>query len=401
MLLFLHTTEHDDNRWLLYEAGLFRGSRDEDIHLVCLKNPNLDYPPPQLARLQAYEASPDGIKEFFMDLLYRGTFTDGWKVNPHLRDRDEQDFTDAVTSIVQFFVEQQISIDYFRNRLDIGPIGQIRPEDGELVLDEVDVDANDVTKQLLGLSDGPLQWRDISDQCMGNGGAWLDELRETLNLIRDKRAFDQVLTPFNTLNGRTCFPVISRVERLQNIPTRVTVIFVERGPSEPGSELSTGLTRAPQRYLSILTLLNMARRFRWNILNPYIAKLSGFNANELNIEEICAELWSSLKRLEADAAADGFTDPAFVADAFPSSYRSTIQGYFIEYGAAREKLSQATGSLNREGILEALRLMLPLNKRFLLGGITMYHSLIAELDPYDIKQEDVFKLESADSDTGQ
>jgi hypothetical protein len=395
MLLFLHTTEHDDNRWLLYEAGLYRGSREEDVHLVCLKNPNLDNPPPQLARLQAYEASEEGIKEFLMDLLYRGTFTDGYKVNPELKDRDEQEFLDAVESIVEFFLEQQISVDYFRNRLNIGPIDQqlSEEEEEELILSEVSVDANDVTKQLLGLSEGPLLWKDIYEQCIDNGGVWLDELRDALDRIRNKLPFDQVLTPFDTQNGRTCFPVISRVERLQHIPTSVTVIFVERGPSDVETEHATNLVRAPQRFLTIINLLNMARRFRWNILSPYISQLSGFRASELDMAEVSAELWSSIERLETEAAAEGFTDPAHVADVFPTSYRTTIQGYFDEYGMAREKLRAAIEMQDAEKILEGLRLMLPLNKRFLLGGNTMYHSLIAGLEPIEIRDEDIFANE--------
>ena len=389
MLLFLHTTEHEDNRWLLYEAGLYRGSRDKDVHLVCLKNPHLDNPPPQLVRLQAYEAIDEEIKEFLMDLLYRGIFTDGWKVNPELRDRDDQEFSDSVNSIVNFFLERQISVDYFRNRLNIGPISQDLSKEKELMLDEVPVSVNEVTKQLLSLSEGRLLWKDICQQCIGNCETWLHELQDALDRIRKKRPIDQVLTPFITPNGRTCYPVISRVERLQNFPTSVTVIFVERGQVDSESNHATSLVRAPQSFLTIVRLLNMARRFRWNILSPYINKLSGFQAKELDMSEVCAELWTLLTRLETEAAEEGFTDPTHVADAFPAAYRPTIQAYFEEYGVAREKLRIAIEELNRENILEALRMMLPINKRFLLGGVTMYHNLIADLEPFEITDEDI------------
>ena len=141
MLLLLHTSEHEDNRWLLYEAGVYRGSRHENRHLVCLKNPHLDSPPPQLINLEAIEASKQGVREFLLDLLYRSTYTPGWQINPDLLDEDKGDFKEAVKQIVEHFVKVQISVDYFRNRLEIGPIEEAPDGDDDISLDEVPVTA--------------------------------------------------------------------------------------------------------------------------------------------------------------------------------------------------------------------------------------------------------------------
>lgn len=387
MLLLLHTSEHEDNRWLLYEAGVYRGSRHANRYLVCLKNPHLEAPPPQLTNLEAIEATEQGIKGFLMDLLYRSTYTPGWQINPALLDEDGGDFEDAVKQIDEVFFKVQISVDYFRNRLEIGPIGEISDDDS-VSMDKVPVTANDVTRQLLGLADGELDWGDVCKQRNAKGDLWPMEVNEAVDLIQRRLFFSQVLTPINSTNGRICYPVISRVERIKQMPKNVTVIFVEREPAEPDGNFAENLTCAPQIYLTIVSLLNLARRFRWNILNRYIDLLDGFRGAEVNIEEVSAEIWTAIERLESDAG--HYVMPGHVLPIFPETYRETIETLFSDYGAAREFLKQSVEKQDRLEIVAALRSLEPLNKRFLLGGVKLYYSLIQKLPPVDILDEDVF-----------
>ncbi len=387
MLLLLHTSEHEDNRWLLYEAGVYRGSRNANRHLVCLKNPHLEAPPPQLTNLEAIEATEQGIRDFLMDLLYRSTYTPGWQINPVLLDEDGGDFEDAVKQIDELFFKVQISVDYFRNRLEIGPISEISGDDSDS-MDKVLVTANDVTRQLLGLADGELEWGDVCKQRNAKGDLWPMEVNEAVDLIQQRLFFSQVLTPINSTNGRICYPVISRVERIKQMPKNVTVIFVERELTEPEGNFAEELTRAPDIYLTIVSLLNLARRFRWNILNQYIGLLDGFRGAEVNMEEVSAEIWVAIERLESDAG--DYVMPGHVLPIFPETYRETIEALFTDYGAARESLKQAIEKQDRPEIVAALRFLEPLNKRFLLGGIKLYYSLIQKLPPVDIMDEDVF-----------
>ena len=64
-----------------------------------------------------------------------------------------------------------------------------------------------------------------------------------LENIESKKFFSQVLTPFDTLNSRRCFPVVARVERLKDQPRSLTLIFVEGDAREAGRREMAELAR--------------------------------------------------------------------------------------------------------------------------------------------------------------
>ena len=245
-----------------------------------------------------------------------------------------------------------------------------------------------MTRQLLGLAEGELDWADVCKQRNEKGDQWPMEVNNAVGLIRQRRFFSQVLTPFNTTNERICYPVISRVERIKQSPKNVTVIFVEREPAATEGDHAESLNPAPQDYQAIVSLLDLALQFRWNILAHYINLLEGFLGADVNMEEVSAEIWTAIDRLESEAG--DYVKPSYVTPVFPEAYHKTINGLFVEYGSARENLKQAIEKKDRHEIVAAMRSMQPLNKRFLLGGLKIYNSLVQKLSPVEIQDEDVF-----------
>lgn len=400
VLLLIYTDDEMDLQWCLYEAGLYRGfRRDKDLHLICLKNANIPNPPRPLQRFQSYNADEEGIENFLKDMLYRGSFSGGEQINPGLLDEDEQEFNRAVKDIRFLFEERQINRDYFRKRLEVHIPDSDSRDDAEersessasvpidiSYLDSAEVDAGELTRDLLNLpANTVLKWKDVSAQLSDRGHRWVHEVREAVQAVEGNRSLRQVLSSFDSTAGRICIPLLSRVERVRNRPKLLSVIFVESEVLEKAGEIDESLTRAPEPLMTIVHLLNLARRFRWNIIEHFIAKLSHPDTQGQSLRAVLGDLAESLTRLEKEAEDHGYLQLEAIAVSLPDTPRETIRGLFESFYADREPLMNAIAEHNKEQAISLLESMRRINKKFLILALSEYTKKIAYLEPTDIQ----------------
>lgn len=397
LLLLLYTDDEMDLRWCLYEAGLFRGSRSDNQHLICLKNTNIPKPPNPLQRFQAYNADEEGLNKFLTDLLYRGSFSDGVAINPDLLTDDSAELARAVKDIEFLFGERQIQREYFRKRLEIHVSDSESKDDTHekredpkapnvdgLQLIDAEIEAGELTRDLLGLPNGDLTWRDVYIQLNEKGHRWIHEVNEAVRAVRETKAIGQMLTSFDAGTGRICLPLLSRVEHVKNRPKLLSVIFVETEIIEKEGELADKLG-APEPLLTIVNLLNLARRFRWNILEHFISKLDHPNVQDNELEDLLGDLVESLTRLEKEAEDKGYLRIEAVALALPEIPRETIKNIFGDFYSDRTVLMDAISNRKKEEVVSCLKNLRTVNKKFLLLGLSEYVKRIASLQPVEIK----------------
>lgn len=394
VFLLLYTDEEMDLRWCLFEAGLFRGEQKQQAHLICLKNTNISTPPSPLQRFQAYNADEAGLREFLRELLYRGSFTDGKKINPELLDQDETEFGQAVKDVELLFVERQINRNYFRKRIeiicpDVEPGTELNGNN-PVDLEEFHIEAGELTRDLLDLPDGDVLWSDLYDNLNDKGHRWVDEIREVFEAVQDQRPIRQVLSSFASANGRDCLPLLSRVEHVKDRPKLMSVIFVEREVIEEEADLADSLLNAPQPMMTIIQLLNLARRFRWNILEAFIGKLEHGTFDSSAKLDILGDLKDAFTRILAESEEKGYLQIEAIVQAMPGVSRDVIKEMFESFKQDSEMLSSAMDKANIEGVVASLRRMRTVNKKFMLIALAEYTSRISLLEPRDIKSiEDI------------
>ncbi len=374
MLLYLHTSDEADLDWCWYEAGVFRGAQGETRNLVCIKHPALRNPA-HLSRYQSYEASPDGLKRFFAATIKDGVFSDGERFNEDLLDTDSNELDQAVSDIVGLFEERQATTDYFRKRLEIGPL-PVDPSDAEQALLDAPVKANEVTRELLQLPNIGLKWKDVLTLFMERQHAWVEDLQQCVNAIRNRRYPKQVMTPFETVNGRICYPILGRVNRVKYSPVNLVVAFVEGAPTQPDNDHASELARSPEPLNTLLALLNLARRFRWNVLSPYHARLTGHLDEDSDLPELFAELHEAIERLMQEAGKNDFLQPQYLTPVFGPEGGDRIKTMFKEFYASYADLRRGIKESDRERVLKSLEQMQFLNKAFLLMAIDEYHNYV-------------------------
>lgn len=175
-------------------------------------------------------------------------------------------------------------------------------------------------------------------------------------------------------------------------PRLLSVIFVETENAERARSSKECLTRAPQPLMTIVQLLNLARQFRWNILEHFIAKLGHPDTQGAVLSDLLADLNESLTRLENEADTFGYLQLDSIAQSLPDVSRETIAGMFEDFYAERAELKDAIANTGREEVLASLRKMRFVNKRFLLIALAEYTKRIASLEPEEIATiEDALK----------
>ena len=238
------------------------------------------------------------------------------------------------------------------------------------------VTVNDVTRELLQLPNITLKWKDVSALFKSQQHAWVEDLRECVKVIRDKGYPKQVMTPFETANGRICYPVLGRVSRVKYNPVQLVVAFVEGAPAQPANEHASNLGRSPEPLNTILALLNLARRFRWNVLSPYHAKMTGHLEEDDDLRLIFNELKEAIERLMQEAEKNNFLQPQQLTPIFGPEGGAKIKSMFMDFYKSRNDLYKGIKEADRERVIKCLEQMQALNKTFLLMAIDEYRNYV-------------------------
>lgn len=386
LFILVYSSDQYNLDWLLYEAGLFQGACPTNTSLVCIKNSDLPQPPAPLANLQAYDADEKGLRRFFTDLFHEGKFSDKDPINPRPDPLEERGAAEYIQAL---YAERLISVDYFRWRLEIGPLVNDQG-DGQTSMSDIKVEGDDGTMHLLDLDLDPkrLCWGEVFEHLRERGDRWVEDLVKNLELIRKRRAPRQVMTPFQTANARKCYPILSRVERVSSMPRALSVIFVEQeGASLSKTELES-LARAPEPFRSLVGMLNMARRFRWNILEHYLGRLSGATGEMREAHVILKDLQWAVTRLTQEAEELGWMEPAEVKAVLPPHRGEQLDTMFAGFHKENVKLQAAVAHTDVLAARRSLGTMQEINKQFLLLGLERYMELVDEqLEPVSVRAE--------------
>jgi len=322
-------------------------------------------------------------------LLYHGDFTDKTPINSGLLSDDITEFARAVKDVQSLFQERQVHRVYFRRRLEIHVDD---PEDGQGPADaesnaelmmKSPIEAGELSRDLLGLPQGDLLWRNVYDQLQDQGHAWVKQVHDSAQAIFDNRPIKQVLKSFSAPSGQECVPLLARIEHVKRRPKLLSVIFIDVDKLER-SETSEDLMRSPVAMRTIVSLLNMARRFRWNIIEHSISKLGKPIISDAEVRDHLSELSEQLMVLEQDAEKAGYLHQDAIVMAMPEVPRNVISQFFDDYRDDRIELNRAIEALDSESVIECLKRMRTMNKRFLLLGLQEYIRLVSMIEPQDM-----------------
>lgn len=383
ILIFLYTSKEADLKWCLYEAGVFVGSNKfKNKYLLCLKASQIDEPPIVLRNLQSYNANEEGIEKFFTDLLCGDTFT-GEVINNTLLTKYKREYKLAIEEIVREFSASVISTEFFSKRVSIKFPDALNGED-KIRIDQATITGNEQTMHILGIRNMS-SWDNLYELYSRSRNAeWLDEIEECVQRICRHATPNRPLTPFRSIyNNKYYTPMVSRVERIQNNPYMICVIFIDsQHIMEKNDTANVPFPYMPSDQVAITQLVSMALTLRWKILEPYIEIIGRVDEQEL--KDHCRKLDNELSEFQSEG--EGFKTLAVVANYFPVEDRPLIQKAANKYVDVKKEIEKAVDSPNRDEIIRALNDIRWANKVFLKKATEVCSTYIDELEPIEIKE---------------
>jgi len=339
--------------WVCFELGAFHNAGTP----ICIMNTNLESPPDQIGEWEAYKANPIELKQFFTDLFERGTFTNGSALNPKLStDPDfRQRLKDAVAEIQSEFAAFRQDEKFFARRIRIltppavSATGAKLPS--KLNFQNAVVEGSDDALAIFNVQSG-VAWNAFKESCASySSTTWLEEIERMLQVTRDK-ILAHTLTPFRTRAKRCFIPVVSRIKSIEGVPSKLSVIFVElSGDMRIGAEVIGNYDAMPANWNVLFTLLDIGRRFRWDVLDPVRTALRGELRNE-SVEKWRAEAQRVLRvarTIQKELASIGMRGEDHFYAAFSPEIAKTLAERMAGYQEAEDQYAKAIseGDLDR------------------------------------------------------
>lgn len=296
VLLYPHTSM--DMGWCNYELGRFY-QRDDNV--VCIRNSDIPKPPPVFEPYQSVEGDHAGLLKFMKDLFVTGALTKGDVLNTDVDKVSSDDGTlvhEIARELAEKFAAARVDEQLYERRLVIS-VKYASP--GKLDPDNSIIEGNTDGMSLLGFHYMPgMRWTDIRN--VVTSVEWPQELEQAIATVASGQ-LPPPLSPFRSASG-VFIPVIVRAEIVDRVLRQVFVIFVpadsERlGPLFEGSSLPMGM---PATFKSLIQLLRLIFRARWDILEPRRAEAIYKKPSRERCAEIAAVVLSDYDQLDRDLA---------------------------------------------------------------------------------------------------
>jgi len=356
MLLVLLPHTAADLMWIAAEIGKFQ-SLCPDGRLVILKRPS-DPVPGIVQNLQVTAASKDQLAEHFLGPLYRDpSFVRlDAPLNRRITDadlqRDAEEIEQALLGMTnlrsEFFGESLV--------VETAEIDVTTSEGlgGALVW------APYGCSQILNWNRRSFSWNELRTRAaedLGKGTFWVSEMEQVIGEVASQnrpRIMTSTFRGRGPVAGQIFRPHLECVDSVDGTPVRYHFFFHE--------VLVPELVRGPERIGDVFNLLHIATRVRWEVLNPFLVKLSlaqdsppsRFEMSQDERKELISRAVRSLRIIEQEAERHNMRDS--VVSAFDDDDRALMVDLLKEReriynaivaAAKREDFDQFTGELMR------------------------------------------------------
>jgi hypothetical protein len=378
--LLLFAGQDDDWSWCHHEAGIFRGMMYPDAdRVVVFYPPNVALPDP-LKKYQAVKCEPpradqpDDLDRFFKEIFGKPPYPGHDPINPVFAYEAAGSRRDAANRIIQaigcLVVEamapEYVMIVHVPDVSQLGPVGFpegtcIRRGSGAMSLFE--------------LGDKGFAWREFLDRLEPDlqGGLsqsfWPAIYQACAKCVKSRRLVSTHTVLRSPLDGRHYMPVLSRVDITGDNSASFHVTFVQVAAGTQATVRDKSVAR-------IFTALNLAHRFRWEIIDRYSdqnrleafiehhARSTTHGGNGANGGSGLGAVWEAIRLIETESLNRGvYDEDALPADFGPAEGR--VRAMFPLWHAKRAVLERAAADGDVATFARALTELNPVNVEFI------------------------------------
>jgi len=367
ILLFTDPTRNWD--WCLYEAGLF-DLMDGDHHrrTICLHSSETE-PPDPLKHVRAFSAGKKDIERFLNQLFVETTITGLDKPIASWITKAPEKLERAVKDISQLINRTAIECRWYTKFLvihvkDPGTIqsGRIPPD--------AKVEATEKTLELFDKASGQWEWKDLEEKARTREDRrWLNELAKATQSICKGDLPEPMQALFHPLRGTVMYrPILYRVDKLADGSIKFKILFCE--------DVSWQIREAPAEMQSLLTLLVMTTRFRYELLKKFLDQ-NGKLIIKRPADEVCQEIRQVILCIETEALSRGLLDKASLVHVFKTEEdRQAASKMFDEWYGIRGKLLDDLTQNNCDSVEQDLNKIAEMSNKGLLMATQRFQELL-------------------------
>jgi hypothetical protein len=362
ILLFSGT--NDDWSWCNHEAGLFRGMMYPDAKRIVVLHPsNVDLPD-QLKKYQSVKchvstpSEPDDFKQLFVDMFGMPPYPGITPINRHFAYEDDEARTEARETIIEAvgrLVVQTIGPSS-RFILQIPELDDIKAScfpEGSRILQR------STALSLFNLGDAEFGWPEFQSaladqpelQARLNDRFWPVVCEACLSSVR-RRKIAPIYTIFRApADDRNYHPVLSQINISADKSATFYIDFVQVAGSSQTDVRDKSVAR-------IFTALNLAHRFRWEVIDPYreVDRLQDFVEHQARMPDRqrngdkapagggLASVWEKIRLIEIEAQNRGVSDDRALPADFGDSARERLAAMSKLWQKKRQQLERAQSS---------------------------------------------------------
>jgi hypothetical protein len=371
LLILLFTDPDQDWGWCLFEAGLFLGlDVDDHRHVVCIYQPNNE-PPRPLKSIQGVPANASDILSLFKS-LFRDTALTQTDTPLNVQVTDNA-LSSSAEEIAKLFVLRRARPEsvYPELLLTFPQVTNTENatfhENGTLY-DDIIVTPDTRATSLFGIADGEWRWGQLIKELDLKGSPLVDELGKAIGALARRRAPRPIAANYRSPETSTYYsPAIYRVERLDKKLVTCRVAFIpESSPIDTGGPGDAGV---------LFSMLRMGVRFRWEIIETFLAKLREVEAGSSTA--VFSHVKNAIDVIEREGAASHFDDYENVKDVFAPSRQEAISSLYNDWKLLRTELDENVDLEDVSKVSSVLKKMRRLNQTFMAIASMQYAEVLA------------------------
>ena len=318
--------------WCLFETGMFRRGMisDKVEKLICIHHPSIQNPPPQISEFQAVRAETNTLKEFLKQVFTKTNPIPGMDaINPDL---DDQTITEVADKIVSA-ISPPVKREHLGHSISISLPKPRTLENLDQLKQATILDCSNDTCKIFGMRTKPKTWAELTSAVSDSEAdtRWQRELLGVIYKLTNGHIFKPIQATFQAYETTKVYrPVLHALDRTaEGVIKAFHIEFVE----EVGD---FGMHYIPLRVRALVTMLKMAYRFRWEVLEKY--------ENKVLDEKDVINLSDTLQRIETEAMSRGVISPKLVGSNFDDNTADKLLNLFEQWADMRNETK--TGELD-------------------------------------------------------
>jgi hypothetical protein len=364
LFLLLLMDESADLNWCLYEAGRFGDGKP----MICLHAPDTELPDP-LRRYQSLKIRLDDLKDFLKEFFGETRYYPNKKpLNKKLAINDNE-IKEIGDRMCEWFYEAPSDppptfFGYYLVLRIHDPdaiVDDIIPADAEIVeTDSASMKNFELEPYPPGGQPPHWKWSDILNKAnRPEDELWIAQLARAISQACKGYQFDPIQGCFMALDsGKIFLPVLRRRLDKINGEKEFLIMFVE--------QISWGIVGMDEELRRLIQSMIIGRRFRWEIIEPYLKTYIPSWENTEPQEPEFERLTNAISYIEQEAAASGVLGEEKLLSSFRGEQKITVKKLLDEWKNLRGPIYNAITSREIKDIKRYLETLRHLNNQFMV-----------------------------------